>query len=275
MTRVRVGEIGVLLLGVIGGAVAVALGLKQDIILKAFCALLGLVLVFARGLSTKPQIRVKELWVFPVKGCRGVQVTEAKLDFTGFENDRKWIITTPEGKLVSQRDNSRMSLIQVKFAPTVAASDRTQIELSAPQMQPLLVPLTHPGVSKEISVKIWKDTCQALDTGDESAEWLTTYLGSRCCLVECLPGRQHSRPISDPAGKFANLTGTSSDQIQVTPDTMLIYLFWRKVFFVIARAREYKDSFQIQIQIRSGFGGFLIIYLSGRISGWVPCSPHH
>ena len=42
-------------------------------------------------------MRVEELWVFPVKGCRGVRVAEATLTSTGLALDRAWLRRASHG----------------------------------------------------------------------------------------------------------------------------------------------------------------------------------
>lgn len=65
------------------------------------------------GASTEP-IKITELWVYPVKSCRGIQRDRMVLTVTGFEYDREWaIIRKSDRVILTQREHKVMSLIDV------------------------------------------------------------------------------------------------------------------------------------------------------------------
>ena len=39
---------------------------------------------------------ITALNIYPVKSCRGIALSNARLTETGFEHDREWLVTTPE-----------------------------------------------------------------------------------------------------------------------------------------------------------------------------------
>jgi MOSC domain-containing protein len=118
-------------------------------------------------------IRITGLNVYPVKGCRGIAVESARVAATGFEHDREWLITRPDGRFITQREEPRLALIETALIDTT-------LRLRIPGGSELRVA---PAAGREVEVTIWRDSCAAFDTGDEAAEFLTGYLGSPVRLV--------------------------------------------------------------------------------------------
>jgi uncharacterized protein YcbX len=119
-------------------------------------------------------IRITGLNVYPVKGCRGIAVDSARVAATGFEHDREWLITRPDGRFITQREEPRLALIETALLDTA-------LRLRIPGGAELRV--APAAASREVEVTIWKDTCAAFDAGGEPAQFLTRYLGSPVRLV--------------------------------------------------------------------------------------------
>ncbi|MBG9389474.1 MOSC domain-containing protein [Caenimonas aquaedulcis] len=126
--------------------------------------------------------RVARLFIYPVKSCAGVEVSEALLTETGFDLDRAWMAVDAEGDFVSQRQLPRMSLIhpQVKHSEVV---------LRAPGM--LALHLRIDTVEEPATVRVWDDVVPAFDMGDLAAQWFSDFLGQKLRLVRFDP--EHRR----------------------------------------------------------------------------------
>ena len=133
-------------------------------------------------------MKLAAIHCYPIKSCAGFALEHARLDAYGLEHDRRWLVTDPGGQFLSQRDWPRMALIR----PAVLAKG---LELSAPGMEPLQVPIPSKR-SPQRQVTVWRDHCTALDAGDEAARWLSDFLKMGCQLVRMGPGFQ--RPVSAP-----------------------------------------------------------------------------
>jgi len=125
-------------------------------------------------------IVLAELYVYPVKSCRGVAVDAAVLLEAGLENDREWLVVTPEGRFLTQRELPRLALI----VPRLGAD---RLTLSAPGVDEVVVPLAGYGESREVAV--WRDRCRAFDAGAEAADWLGAFLGRSARLVRFDPSQ--------------------------------------------------------------------------------------
>jgi len=119
-------------------------------------------------------IRVTSLNIYPVKSCRGIALTQARVTETGFEHDREWLVITPEGRFLTQRERPQLAQIET-------AISNQQLVLRKPQGADLSIPLDMTG--RELQVTIWRDEAAAFDAGDEAATWLTEHLGKPARLV--------------------------------------------------------------------------------------------
>ena len=132
-------------------------------------------------------VTLAALHVYPVKSCRGLAPAEARLTDAGLEHDREWMVATPEGRFVTQRECPRLATVQV-------ALNAGALTLSADGGGKVAVPLELRGVPVEVIV--WRDRCQAHDQGTEAARWLSAWLGRPVRLVRFAPAQ---RRLSDPA----------------------------------------------------------------------------
>jgi len=127
------------------------------------------------------------LHLYPVKSCRGIQVAEATVTGAGLEHDREWMVVTPQGRFVTQRECPRLATVRV-------ALDAGALTLAAEGGGSVAVPLDLRGAPAEVTV--WRDRCQAHDQGSEAARWLSEWLQRPTRLVRFDPAR---RRLSDPA----------------------------------------------------------------------------
>ena len=129
--------------------------------------------------------RIARLFVYPVKSCAGVEVSEAVLTSTGLDLDRAWMVVDGQGEFLSQRELPRMALIKVQLK-------RSEVVLRAPGM--LALHLAIDAVEEPTRVRVWKDEVPAYDMGAVAAQWFTDFLGRPARLVRFDPDH---RRLSD------------------------------------------------------------------------------
>jgi uncharacterized protein YcbX len=117
---------------------------------------------------TDVQATIAQLWVYPVKSCAGVSLTEAELTDTGLVYDRAWMVVDEDGEFVTQRELPRMALIQTAFK-------MGQLVLRAPGMLSLHLALD--AAEGPLKVRVWDDEVMACDMGDLAAQWFSDFLG--------------------------------------------------------------------------------------------------
>lgn len=129
----------------------------------------------------------------------------AYLTPTGFKWDRAWMVVNSKGRMLTQRVEPRLALVEVhlpeealngQWGPSLPPD--SALSLRAPGMEPLQVPLTCvTPESKVENASVWDWKGSALDEGPDAAEWLTRYLGKACRLVR-FDSDNETRPV-DPA----------------------------------------------------------------------------
>jgi uncharacterized protein YcbX len=143
--------------------------------------------------------RIASLHIYPVKSCRGIDVDSTVMTPTGPEWDRRWMIIQPPDHFITQRSHPKLATI------TVAVGDG-KLRLFADGHPPLRVHVDHGGESRR--VRIWDDSCLAIDAGDEAAGWLSTVLDDTLRLVRVDPkAPRHANPkYAGPTPQPVNFT---------------------------------------------------------------------
>jgi uncharacterized protein len=134
-------------------------------------------------------ITLGSLFVYPVKSCAGIALPRAEVTARGLRYDREWMLVTPQGRFLSQREAPRLALIGT-------AMDAQALQLTAPGLPRLTVPLERAVRTDAAEVTVWGDTLLATDEGDAAASWFGEHLGRDVRLVRYDESRR--RP-TDPA----------------------------------------------------------------------------
>lgn len=115
---------------------------------------------------------VSGLFIYPVKGMRGIALDEIRVEKRGFALDRRWLVVDLNGHFHSQRD-----------IPRLATFDALPLDggLRLSQGDSLLEIETP--ADSEVMVTVWRSTVPAHDAGDEAASWLSERLERSVRLV--------------------------------------------------------------------------------------------
>jgi uncharacterized protein YcbX len=135
--------------------------------------------------------RIAQIYIYPVKSCRGIAVDEAEIAPRGFLHDREFLVVDNEGHFLTQRTKPELALVETALSNGVLHLDapglpRIQVSLSGSK--------TRERMARIMPVVIWHDSVLANDAGEESAAWLSEFLGMKSRLVYL--GTSYSRPIS-------------------------------------------------------------------------------
>ena len=110
---------------------------------------------------------IQRLFIYPVKSCAGIELTESPLCEFGLDLDRAWMVVDANGDFVTQREHARLALIK----PQLKANE---LILRAPGMLALHVNID--AVEAPAQVTVWNDTVSAYDMGNIAAQWFTDFL---------------------------------------------------------------------------------------------------
>ncbi len=125
-------------------------------------------------------ISLSSLVYYPIKACRGFEVTESRVERMGLADDRRMMVVTPEGEFLTQREHAKLALI----TPTLK---NDSVTLSAPNFDSIHISIQRTGTPWPVN--IWKSKgVDAIDQGDEAAQWLSDWLGTSVRLVRIADG---------------------------------------------------------------------------------------
>ena len=124
-------------------------------------------------------LRLAELWVYPVKSCRGVRLPAAMATARGLEGDRRWMLVDPAGRFVSQRTEPALALVGVALEGK-GEGEGQGLRLEAPGRAPLVLPGRPTGSARE--VEVWGSSTVGVGHAEGSA-WFSAYLGREVALV--------------------------------------------------------------------------------------------
>ncbi|EDL13080.1 mCG12387 [Mus musculus] len=134
---------------------------------------------------------VAQLWIYPIKSCKGLSVSEAECTAMGLRyghlRDRFWLVINEEGNMVTAWQEPRLVLI------SLTCEDDT-LTLSAAYTKDLLLPITPPATNPLLQCRVHGLEIQGRDCGEDAAQWVSSFLKMQSCrLVHFEP---HMRPRS-------------------------------------------------------------------------------
>ncbi|XP_060079531.1 mitochondrial amidoxime reducing component 2-like [Ylistrum balloti] len=162
------------------------LSILRDDATSTFVGLIG-ASVLKYGFTTwlasgKPRVyekvgKVSSLHLYPVKSCRGLDIETAECTAIGLRQfgvtDRHWILSSKVNNWINANMEPKLTLVTVKL-------HEDMVEMTAPGMEPLLVPL-NPKLDQTCVRRIGTGplAVDTLDCGDEAADWFTKHTGRK------------------------------------------------------------------------------------------------
>ncbi|MGD7789518.1 MOSC domain-containing protein [Propionibacteriaceae bacterium Y1700] len=126
-------------------------------------------------------MHIAALNIHPVKSTAIRPVARAAMEWAGLRGDRRWMITDPEGELVSARERLELFTI-VADTPDTDAQLRVPLRLSAPGVPTL--DLTDPS-GVRIGVQVHDKALEGIAVGAEADAWLRQVTGADLRLIWC------------------------------------------------------------------------------------------
>jgi uncharacterized protein YcbX len=121
-------------------------------------------------------MKVTEINIYPIKSTRRIAVTESEVLPRGLPWDRRWMLVDSEGTFITARQHPTLAVVETRLAGDV-------LQVNVANRQPLQLPL-QPLERETITVKVWRDQCDAVFAGEEADVWFSEYLGIPCRLVQ-------------------------------------------------------------------------------------------
>lgn len=141
-------------------------------------------------------MRLSELWLYPVKSMRGHRVAQAEVQAEGLGGDRRVMVASFGGQLVTQRQEPKLATVQAD-----ARSGR--LVLSAPGREPISIELVAGGATRQAS--LWSYPLPLVDLGAAAAAWISRTIGGGGSILPLLGVPSHRllyapRPTGRPGG---------------------------------------------------------------------------
>jgi hypothetical protein len=142
-------------------------------------------------------MRLSGLFIYPVKGLRGLAVQASEVDALGLAGDRRFLVVDEAGRFLTQRTLPRMTLISTAF-------EAEHLKLSADRAGAVRVSRASDATAPLRTVSVWKsEGLEAEDCGEEAARFLSDFLGVRCRLVRI--GMAFRRPVLKSAAQHGDV----------------------------------------------------------------------
>jgi uncharacterized protein YcbX len=122
-----------------------------------------------------PEATVRELWTYPVKGCRGVAAQSLEITRMGVSGDRGFVLWR-DGKLVDQIDTPQIASLAVGFD-----AERGVLRFSHSEHGDYEHSVRSEGTVRE--AKWVLDEFETIDQGNEVAKWISSAIGKDVRLV--------------------------------------------------------------------------------------------
>ena len=75
--------------------------------------------------------------IYPLKGCRAVDLDEAVVEPWGLAGDRRWLLVDADGQFVTQREHPALARLVVSYGPgadiTVSCDGYLALSVAAPR----------------------------------------------------------------------------------------------------------------------------------------------
>jgi hypothetical protein len=124
-------------------------------------------------------MRLSSLHVYPIKSCAGIDVSAWEVDEFGLRYDRRWMVVTPRGQFLTQRELPAFAQVRVTIAPP-------HLRIAAPGQRELVVALDPMG-GRLITTRIWADAVSVVAPDHQADAWFSEYLGHEVMLAYMPP----------------------------------------------------------------------------------------
>jgi hypothetical protein len=117
-------------------------------------------------------LSVAALSYYPVKGLRGIDVTEATVEQQGLQGDRRWAVLRMDGVVLTQRDLPAMTRID-------AVPERAGLRLECTGFGGVVAVAE----GEAVTAVVWRTPVATVAADDAASAWLSRVLGVACRLV--------------------------------------------------------------------------------------------
>ena len=148
------------------------------------CAGLGLAFfLFRLWWPRKLEWEVEELWIYPIKSCKGISSRRLEVGARGFKGDRIFVICAKDEEkyaMVTQRECPKLALLGCELNDVNAVCRMARPGGGWIQGDDLAVPISVPAPpsSDTFILDVFRAQIKVADCGDVASKWLNRYLNA-------------------------------------------------------------------------------------------------
>jgi uncharacterized protein len=204
-----------------------------------------------KKITNQQTMQLSDIVIYPIKSLRGVSVPRIAVEREGLAFDRRWMLIREDTRrFITQREVPQLCLFQPELTPLDLPSLGTRQGSRQPgaalvvkpparsSLPPLTVALADDDDGRSsrravVDATVWGFSGDALDEGDEAAEWFTAALAelrggggqrpaapaARVRLVKHDPRLPRGRRVVDPSFALPGTTTAFSDEYPVLAAT--------------------------------------------------------
>jgi len=120
-------------------------------------------------------VHLSSLHIYPVKSCGGISLTESVVDAFGLQYDRRWMVVTPRGQFLTQREVPALALVRPTIAPP-------HLRLTAPDLPELVTALAPMG-GRPVAAQVWEDQVSVVAPDHRADDWVSRAVGREVVLA--------------------------------------------------------------------------------------------
>jgi uncharacterized protein len=122
---------------------------------------------------------VNALTVYPIKGLRGVSLSDAQLDRNGLLLDRQWMLVDAAGKKFNQKESGQLARCQVSMGTDA-------LTVFTPHTVPLTIGLTET-TDESVVAQIYSNKVEAVAVSEAADAWFSALLNREVRLLRASP----------------------------------------------------------------------------------------
>ena len=142
---------------------------------------------------------LSSIHLYPVKSCAGLSPASWPVDELGLRYDRRWMVTTPRGEFLTQREVPALALVTPEIRPP-------HLVLRAPGMTELMLALDPMG-GRPIATQVWDAPLSVVAPDHKADAWFSEAVGLEVVLAWFPP--QLVRPLDPTFAKRGGRTAFS------------------------------------------------------------------
>ncbi len=143
-------------------------------------------------------MQLSEIYIYPIKSLAGIKIEQSKVTLRGLENDRRFMLTTPDGTFLTQRSIAEMALIKMKIE-----GDNLHIWHKNQAADTLTVPLKPTQFIGTQPTEVWGHPCVGNILEQSINQWFSEKLNTPCQLIYMT--EESLRPVEEKHRKAGEI----------------------------------------------------------------------